>query len=58
MDILRQMRMGKGADLPRDGAWLPAQRLIELEAGEIIGADRYGKTSERRTYRNGYMDRQ
>jgi putative transposase len=31
--------------------------LMEMEVGEQIGADRYERTDERQTHRNGYRDR-
>lgn len=57
LEILRQMGMDRDADFLRDGAQLLSQRLIELEATERIGADRYERTAERCTSRNGYRDR-
>ena len=57
LEILRQMGMDRDADFLRDGAQLLSQRLIELEATERIGADRYERTPERCTSRNGYRDR-
>jgi len=58
LEALRQMGADRDADFLRDGARLLAQRLIELEATEMIGADRYERTPERCTSRNGYRDRQ
>lgn len=57
LEILRQMGMDRDADFLRDGAQLLSQRLIELEATERIGAERYERTAERCTSRNGYRDR-
>ena len=57
LEILRQMGMDEDADFLRDGAQLLTQRLIELEAVERIGAERYERTSERSAYRNGYRNR-
>lgn len=57
LEILRQMGMDRDADFLRDGAQLLSQRLIELEAAERIGADRYERTPERCTSRNGDRDR-
>ena len=34
-----------------------AQALMELEVDEGIGAERYQRTVERKTYRNGYRKR-
>jgi len=56
LEILRQMGMDRDADFLRDGAQLLSQRLIELEATERIGADRYERTPERCTSRNGYRE--
>jgi len=51
------MGMDEDAGFLRDGAQPLAQRLIELEATERIGAGRYERTPERSTSRNGYRDR-
>ena len=58
LEALRQMGVDRDADFLRDSARLLAQSLIELEATEMIGADRYERTPERCTSRNGYRDRQ
>jgi len=47
LEALRQMGVDRDADFLRDGARLLAQSLIELEATEMIGADRYERTPER-----------
>ncbi len=57
LDILHQIGMDADTDFLREGAQLLTQRLIELEAATVIGADRYERTPERCNSRNGYRDR-
>lgn len=57
LDLLRQAGMDQDIDFLREGAQLLAQRLVELEATERIGAERHERTAERSTYRNGYTPR-
>ncbi len=46
------------ADLLRDGVALLYRELMEAEVGDLVGADRYERTDERVTFRNGYRSRQ
>lgn len=55
LEALRQMGADRDADSLRDGARLLAQRLIELEATEMIGVDRYERAPERCTSRSRWM---
>jgi putative transposase len=48
---------GEGVDLIRDAVQLVLQELIELEATEAIGADRYERSDTRVTERNGARPR-
>jgi len=57
LDILHQIGMDEDTDFLREGAQLLTQRLIELEATKVIGADKYERTPERCNSRNGYRDR-
>ncbi len=41
----------------REGVRLLAQVLMELGVSEENGAERYQRTEERKTYRNGYRKR-
>ena len=50
-------RAGDGVDLIRDSVRMVMQELIEVEAGERIGAGRYERTEERVTDRNGTRPR-
>lgn len=56
-ELLAAIRAGEGLDLVRRGIALVLQELIELEAAEAIGADRYERTGERTTHRNGSRER-
>ncbi len=56
-ELLAALRAGGDLDVVRAGMQLVCQALIELEAAEHIGAGRYERSAERRTYRNGHRDR-
>jgi putative transposase len=56
-ELLDAFRAGDGADLIRDTVRVALQELIELEAAERIGADRYERTESRVTERNGSRPR-
>ncbi len=45
-------------DFLREGLRVLAQGLMELEVSQRIGADRYERSAERSTCRNGYRERQ
>jgi len=52
-ELLEAFRSGEGVDLIRESVRLVLQELIETEATEVIGADRYERTATRTTDRNG-----
>ena len=56
-ELLDAFRAGEGVDLVRDAVRLVMQELIEVEAIERIGADRYERTDARVTDRNGTRPR-
>src|SRR5688572_9379413 len=56
-DLLDAFRAGDGVDLIRDAVQLVLQELIEVEAIEVIGADRYERSENRVTDRNGHRPR-
>lgn len=56
-DLLDAFRAGEGVDLIRDAVQLVLQELIEVEAAEQIGADRYERSDTRVTERNGSRPR-
>ena len=56
-ELLDAFRVGEGVDLVRDAVRLVMQELIEVEASERIGADRYERSEERVTERNGSRPR-
>src|SRR5262245_25659366 len=56
-DLLDAFRAGEGVELIRDSVQLVLQELIELEAGEAIGAARYERADTRVTGRNGSRPR-
>ena len=45
-------------DVLREGIKFLAEALMELEVSEQIGAGRYERSATRKTYRNGYRDRE
>lgn len=52
-DLLDALRAGGDLDIIREGLAVVLQALIEAEATEVIGADRYQRTASRTTHRNG-----
>ena len=54
---LRQVDAGLDPDFLREAVRVMSAMLMEIEVKQQIGADRYERTEERTTYRNGYRDR-
>ena len=52
-DLLDALRSGGDLDFMREAMQLVLQALIELEATQAIGADRYERNDTRSTHRNG-----
>ena len=57
LELLSKYKDDGQLDALREGVRLLAQALMELEVSEEIGAERYQRTDERKTYRNGYRKR-
>ena len=56
-ELLDAIRAGGDSDVIRKGVELVLQALIDVEAAEAIGADRYQRAESRRTWRNGNRER-
>ena len=56
-ELLDAIRAGGDLDVIRKGVELVLQALIEAEAAEVIGAERYERSDSRRTWRNGSRER-
>jgi transposase-like protein len=56
-DLLRKGDL-TDADFLREGVRVLAQAVMELEVSQHVGAERYGRSPDRRGERNGYRDRQ
>ena len=56
-ELLDAFRAGEGVDLVRDAVRWVMQELIEVEATERIGADRYERSETRAAERNGSRPR-
>lgn len=56
-ELLGAIRAGGDLDVIRKGVELVLQALIDAEATEVIGADRYERTEARTNWRNGTRDR-
>jgi putative transposase len=54
---LRKVGAGLDQDFLREAVRVMSALLMEIEVKHQIGADRYERTEERTTYRNGYRDR-
>ncbi len=48
-ELLDAFRAGEGVDLIRDAVHLVLQELIEVEATDVIGAERYQRSEGRVT---------
>jgi hypothetical protein len=57
LELLRQYQGDRALDVLWEGVRLLAEALMELEVSEQVGAGRYERTPERKTYRNGYRER-
>jgi putative transposase len=55
---LRQIDARVNPDFLREAVRLMSALLMEIEVKQQIGADRYERTKDRTTYRNGYRDRE
>jgi len=58
LELLRKCQDPAQVDALREGLRFLAQALMELEVSQQIGAERYQRSPERKTYRNGYRQRQ
>jgi putative transposase len=56
-DLLDAIRAGGDIDVIRKGVELVLQALIDAEATEVIGAERYERSDARTNWRNGNRDR-
>ncbi len=56
-DLLAAIRSGGDIDVIRKGVELVLQALIDAEATEVIGADRYERAEGRTNWRNGTRER-
>jgi putative transposase len=56
-ELLEVFRAGEGVDLVRESVRVALQELIEAEAAQVIGAERYERTEDRATHRNGHRPR-
>jgi putative transposase len=54
MDYLRNMGLQPDEGFLQEALQRLAQTVVELEAAQKIGAGRYERTPERKTYRNGH----
>jgi putative transposase len=57
MDYLRNMGLEPDESFLQEALQRLTQAVVELEAAQQIGAGRYERTPERKTYRNGHRDR-
>lgn len=57
LDYLRKLSTGLDPDFLREAVRVMSELLMEIEVKEQIGAERYQRSEQRSTYRNGYRDR-
>ncbi|WP_430017470.1 transposase, partial [Paenibacillus naphthalenovorans] len=58
LELLRKSGMDQDVDFLKEGLQLLAQALVEAEVTQQIGADRYERSGERTTQRNGFRTRE
>ena len=56
-ELLRKAQLEGDRDFLKEGVRVLSQALMELEVSQHIGAERYERSPERTTQRNGYRDR-
>ena len=56
-ELLRKSGV-RDADFLREAVEVLCQALMELEVSRKVGAERYQRTDQRTTYRNGYRTRE
>lgn len=56
-DLLDAMRAGGNLDVMREAMELVLQALVDAEATQAVGAERYERSAERKTHRNGNRSR-
>lgn len=57
LELLRNTGVDLDGDFLRDGIALLVQLLMEMEVSEQVRAERYQRSEDRQTHRNGYRDR-
>ena len=57
LEILRKFGLQLDDDFVREGVRVLIQSLIEAEVTKRVGAERYERSAERVTQRNGYRER-
>jgi putative transposase len=58
LTYLRQAGAGLAPDFLREAIKVMGELLMEIEVSQQIGAERYERTEDRTTYRNGYRKRE
>jgi putative transposase len=56
-EVVRKVLIDEHADVLRESVAFVAERLMEAEVSELIGAERGERTEDRATHRNGYRPR-
>jgi putative transposase len=57
LDYLRKVGLGLEPDFLREAIRVMSEMLMELEVSQKTGAERYARSEQRTTYRNGYRER-
>src|SRR4030088_499873 len=56
-ELLRKAELDSDVDFLREGVRVMAQKLMELEVAQHVGAEKYERVADRNGERNGYRDR-
>src|SRR5438067_1352048 len=57
LEYLRKVGAGLEPDFLREAIRVMSEQLMELEVQQQTGAERYERTADRKTQRNGYRER-
>jgi putative transposase len=58
LDLIHKSGVKGDMDFLREGLKVLAEAIMELEVSSMTGAERYERSAERTTYRNGYRERE
>ncbi|CAM3748899.1 Mutator family transposase [Alicyclobacillus pomorum] len=58
LELIRKIGLDGDVDFLREGLKVLTQAIMEAEVSELVGAERFERSKERKNYRNGYRSRE